>query len=46
MSIKTYQLYEKFLEFNNFSEQIEIFKIIEHLNHEVSLGDKVSPTGN
>jgi len=33
------------LEINNFSDQIEINKIIEHLNYQVSLGEKISPTG-
>lgn len=44
--IKIYQIYEKLLELNNLSEQIEIDKIIDHLNNEVSLGDKIPPTGN
>lgn len=46
INIKSYQIYEKLLEFKSFSDQIEIDKIVEHLNNEISLGDKVSPTGN
>jgi len=35
------------LETNRFSDQIEINKIVEHLNNQVSLGDKtISPIGN
>ncbi|VVC45492.1 Hypothetical protein CINCED_3A011844 [Cinara cedri] len=44
ISIKTYQIYEKLFELNDFSDQIEIVKIIEHLNNEVSLGEKITAT--
>lgn len=45
ISIKTYQIYEKLLQLNNFSDQIEINKIIEHLDNEISLGSKITPSG-
>lgn len=45
ISIKIYQIYEKLLKSNNLSDQIKIVNIIEHLNNEVSLGDKVAATG-
>ncbi|XP_060849991.1 DNA-dependent protein kinase catalytic subunit-like isoform X3 [Rhopalosiphum padi] len=44
LSIRTYQLYEKLLETKHFSDQIEINKIVEHLNNQVSLGDKIPST--
>ncbi|XP_025192516.1 DNA-dependent protein kinase catalytic subunit-like [Melanaphis sacchari] len=44
LSIRTYQIYEKLLEIKHFSDQIEINKIVEHLDNQVSLGDKIPPT--
>ncbi|XP_050441863.1 DNA-dependent protein kinase catalytic subunit-like isoform X2 [Adelges cooleyi] len=43
ISIKTYQVYEKLLEFNNLSEQIDIPQIIGHLDYVLS-SKKVLPT--